>query len=169
MISVDVIRLSPHKGKEVFIADTARVFGRVKLGDEVSVWYGAVLRGDGDDIIIGSKSNIQDQAVIHVDPGFPVIIGEACIVGHGAIIHGAQLSNNVLVGMHATILNGASIGEYCIIAAGSLVPEGMQIPAFSLVMGVPAKIIKPISDEQKNKIIKNAETYVNLSKIYLQL
>lgn len=169
MINVDIIRQKPDKGKEVFIADTARVFGRVKLGDEVSIWFGAVLRGDGDDIIVGNRSNIQDQAVVHVDPGFPSIIGEACIVGHGAIIHGATLSNHVLVGMHATVLNGAHIGEYSIIAAGALVPEGMQIPPFSLVMGVPAKVVKTISEEQKIKIIKNAESYVNLSKIYLEL
>lgn len=169
MVTIDILRQAIGKGKEVFIADTARVFGRVSLGNEVSVWFGAVLRGDGDDIIIGERSNIQDHAVIHVDPGYPVNIGRECIVGHGAIVHGASLSNNVLVGMHATILNGANIGEFSIIAAGALVPEGMQIPPYSLVMGVPAKVVKTISDEQKQKIIKNAETYVNLSKVYLQL
>ena len=169
MLSVDIIRQKPDKGKEVFIADTARVFGRVKLGDEVSIWFGAVLRGDGDDILIGSRSNIQDQAVVHVDPGFPAIIGEECIVGHGAIIHGAILSNNVLVGMHATVLNGAKIGEFSIIAAGALVPEGMVVPPYSLVMGVPAKVVRSIQDEQIQKIKRNAETYVQLSKTYLQL
>lgn len=169
MVTIDILRQAIGKGKEVFIADTARVFGRVSLGNEVSVWFGAVLRGDGDDIIIGERSNIQDHAVIHVDPGYPVNIGRECIVGHGAIVHGASLSNNVLVGMHATILNGTNIGEFSIIAAGALVPEGMQIPPYSLVMGVPAKVVKTISDEQKQKIIKNAETYVNLSKVYLQL
>lgn len=169
MLSVDIIRQKPDKGKEVFIADTARVFGRVKLGDEVSIWFGAVLRGDGDDILVGSRSNIQDQAVVHVDPGFPAIIGEECIVGHGAIIHGATLSNNVLVGMHATVLNGAKIGEFSIIAAGALVPEGMVVPPYSLVMGVPAKVVRSIQDEQIQKIKRNAETYVQLSKTYLQL
>lgn len=169
MLSVDIIRQKPDKGKEVFIADTARVFGRVKLGDEVSIWFGAVLRGDGDDILVGSRSNIQDQAVVHVDPGFPAIIGEECIVGHGAIIHGATLSNNVLVGMHATVLNGARIGEFSIIAAGALVPEGMVVPPYSLVMGVPAKVVRSIQDEQIQKIKRNAETYVQLSKTYLQL
>lgn len=169
MISVDDLRKSPDKGKEVFIADTARVIGRVSLGDEVSIWFGAVLRGDGDVITIGRRSNIQDQAVVHVDPGFPSIIGEACIVGHGAIVHGAKLANNVLIGMHATILNGAEIGEFSIVAAGALVPEGMKIPPYSLVMGMPAKVVKSISEEQKNKIIRNADSYVNLSKVYLQL
>lgn len=156
------------KGKEVFIADTARVFGKVILGNEVSIWYGAVLRGDADLITIGNGSNVQDTAVIHVDPGFPTTIGENCIIGHGAIVHGATLANNVLVGMRATILNGVTIGEFSIIGAGAVVPEGMQIPPYSLVLGIPAKIIKTISEEQKEKIIKNAESYVKLSKVYLE-
>jgi carbonic anhydrase/acetyltransferase-like protein (isoleucine patch superfamily) len=169
MITPDDLKQAIGKGKEVFIADTARVFGKVKLGDEVSIWFGAVLRGDGDSITVGNRSNIQDHAVVHVDPGYPTSIGEECIVGHGAIVHGAKLSNNVLVGMHATILKGAEIGEFSIIGAGALVPEGMKIPAYSLVLGVPAKVVKTISEEQKVKIIKNAESYVNLSKVYLQL
>lgn len=169
MITPDDLKQAIGKGKEVFIADTARVFGKVKLGDEVSIWFGAVLRGDGDTITVGNRSNIQDHAVVHVDPGYPTSIGDECIVGHGAIVHGATLSNNVLVGMHATILNGAEIGEFCIVGAGALVPEGMKIPAYSLVLGVPAKVVKTISEEQKVKIIKNAESYVNLSKVYLQL
>lgn len=155
------------KGKEVFIADTARVFGNVVLGDEVSIWFGAVLRGDGDSIHIKNGSNIQDQATIHVDPGFPVNIGENCTIGHGAIVHGAQLENHVLVGMHATVLNGAKIGEFSIIAAGALVPENTIIPPYSLVMGMPAKVVKTIDENFKLKIIKNAESYINLSKRYL--
>lgn len=157
------------KGKEVFIADTARVFGKVILGDNVSIWFGAVVRGDGDLITVGNGSNIQDTAVVHVDPGFPTTIGQNCIVGHRAIVHGATLANHVLVGMGAIIMNGATIGEYSIIGAGAVVPEGMVIPPYSLVMGVPAKIIKQISEQQKEKIIKNAESYVALSKVYLNL
>jgi carbonic anhydrase/acetyltransferase-like protein (isoleucine patch superfamily) len=156
------------KGKEVFIADTARVFGKVILGNQVSIWYGAVLRGDADLITIGNGSNVQDTAVIHVDPGFPTSIGENCIIGHGAIVHGATLANNVLVGMRAIILNGVTIGEFSIIGAGAVVPEGMQIPPYSLVLGIPAKVIKTISEEQKEKIIKNAESYIKLSKVYLE-
>lgn len=155
------------KGNAIFIADTARVTGKVILGADCSVWFGAVMRGDGDTITIGDGTNIQDTAVVHVDPGFPVNIGRECIVGHGAIVHGATLANNVLVGMRATIMNGVNIGEYSIIGAGAVVPEGMQIPPYSLVMGIPAKIIKTISDEQKIKIKKNAETYIALSKRYL--
>jgi carbonic anhydrase/acetyltransferase-like protein (isoleucine patch superfamily) len=96
------------------------------------------------------------------------MIGDACIIGHGAIVHGATLANNVLVGMHATILNGVSIGEFTVIGSGAVVPEGMQIPPYSLVMGVPAKIIKPITEAQKIKIIKNAESYVQLAKLYIE-
>jgi carbonic anhydrase/acetyltransferase-like protein (isoleucine patch superfamily) len=159
---------SVSKGNEVFIADTARVIGDVQLQDQSSVWFGAVLRGDTETINIGKHSNIQDNAVIHADPGFPCVIGDACIIGHGAIVHGATLANNVLVGMHATIMNGVSIGEFSIIGSGAVVPEGMQIPPYSLVMGVPAKIIKPITEEQKVKIIKNAESYVQLAKLYIE-
>jgi carbonic anhydrase/acetyltransferase-like protein (isoleucine patch superfamily) len=157
------------KGKEVFIADTAKLIGNITLGDEVSIWFGAVLRGDGDFIHIGNCSNIQDNAVIHVDPGFPVQIGHSCIIGHSAVVHGAKLANNVLIGINATVLNGAQIGEFSIIAAGAMVTEGMQIPPYSLVMGVPGKIVKRIDDSMKLKIIKNAESYVSLSKQYLSI
>lgn len=156
------------KGNEVWIADTARVFGRVTLGDACSVWFGAVLRGDADTIALGNRTNVQEQAVIHVDPGFPVTIGNDCIIGHGAIVHGATLGNHVLVGMHATIMNGAKIGDYCIIGANALVPEGMVIPDFSLVMGTPASIKKQLTEEQKEKVRRNAEVYVELSKAYAQ-
>lgn len=156
------------KGKQVWIADTARVFGQVTLGDEVSVWFGAVLRGDGDTIEVGHRSNIQEQSVVHVDPGFPVKIGEECIIGHGAIVHGATLGNNVLVGMHATILNGAKIGNWCIIGANALVPEGMEIPEGSIVMGTPAKVVKTLSPEHREKVKRNAESYVLLSRAYLE-
>jgi carbonic anhydrase/acetyltransferase-like protein (isoleucine patch superfamily) len=168
MVNLEILNQAICKGKEVFIADTARVIGNVNLGDEVSIWFGAVLRGDGDKISIGNRSNIQDNATIHVDPGFPVEIGEECIIGHGAVVHGAKISNNVLIGIHATVLNGAKIGSYSIIAAGALVTEGMVIPPNSLVVGVPGKVIRTIGDDQMGKIKKNSESYVNLSKVYLE-
>jgi carbonic anhydrase/acetyltransferase-like protein (isoleucine patch superfamily) len=163
----EILNQPVQKGKEVWIADTARVFGQVKLGDECSVWFGAVLRGDGDTITVGNRSNIQENAVVHVDPGFPVAIGDDCIIGHCAIVHGAILGNNVLVGMHATILNGARIGNFCIIGANALVTEGMVIPDYSIVMGSPAKVIKQMSDAHIEKVKRNAESYVDLSKEYL--
>lgn len=156
------------KGEQVWIADTARVFGRVTLGNEVSIWFGAVLRGDTDEITIGDRSNVQENAVIHVDPGFPARIGADCIVGHGAIVHGATLKNNVLVGMHATILNGAVIGDFCIIGANALVTEGTIIPDYSVAMGSPAKVVKQLSEEQIEKVKRNAQAYVELSKEYIK-
>ena len=156
------------KGKDVWIADTARVFGQVVLGSEVSIWFGAVIRGDINKIKIGNRSNVQDNAVIHVDAGFPTTIGNDCIVGHGAIVHGATLKNNVLIGMHATVLNGAVIGNYCIVGANALVTEGMQIPDFSLVLGSPAKVVKKLTEQQMERVKQNAKSYVDLSKYYLK-
>ncbi len=164
----NILQTPIQKGKDVWIADTARVFGQVVLGDECSVWFGAVLRGDGDTITVGNRSNIQENAVVHVDPGFPTRIGEDCIVGHCAIVHGATLGNNVLVGMHATILNGASIGNFCIIGANALVTEGMQVPDYSIVMGSPAKVVKQLSEAHIEKVKRNAQAYVELSKEYLK-
>jgi carbonic anhydrase/acetyltransferase-like protein (isoleucine patch superfamily) len=157
-----------NKGKDVWIADTARVFGLISLGDECSIWFGAVLRGDADSIRIGNRSNVQENAVIHVDPGFPAIIGDDCIIGHGAIVHGAKLANNVLVGMHATILNGAKVGNFCIIGANALVTEGTIIPDYSVVLGSPAKVVKQLSDEQIEKVKRNAQAYVDLGKEYIK-
>jgi carbonic anhydrase/acetyltransferase-like protein (isoleucine patch superfamily) len=157
-----------NKGKDVWIADTARVFGLISLGDECSIWFGAVLRGDADSIRIGNRSNVQENAVIHVDPGFPAIIGDDCIIGHGAIVHGATLANNVLVGMHATILNGAKVGNFCIIGANALVTEGTIIPDYSVVLGSPAKVVKQLSDEQIEKVKRNAQAYVDLGKEYIK-
>jgi carbonic anhydrase/acetyltransferase-like protein (isoleucine patch superfamily) len=163
-----ILQTPIEKGKDVWIADTARVFGRVALGDDCSVWFGAVLRGDADAITLGHRSNVQENAVVHVDPGFPVQIGSDCIIGHGAIVHGATLGNHVLVGMHATILNGAHIGNFCIIGANALVTEGMVIPDYSIVMGSPAQIKKKLSEQHIEKVKRNAQAYVDLSKEYLK-
>jgi carbonic anhydrase/acetyltransferase-like protein (isoleucine patch superfamily) len=155
------------KGSSVFIAPNATVIGDVTLGNEVTIMFGAVLRGDGDSIKIGHRSNVQDNAVVHVDPGCPVAIGHDCIVGHLAIVHGASIGNHVLVGMHATILNNVEVGDYCIIGANAVVLEGMKIPEGSLVVGAPARIIGQLTDEQKEKVRKNAQAYVDLGKEYI--
>ncbi len=164
----EILSMPIKKGIDVWIADTARVFGQVTLGDFCSVWFGAVIRGDGDTITIGNRSNVQENSVIHVDPGFPVTIGHDCIIGHGAIVHGATLGNHVLIGMHATVLNGAGIGDFCIIGANALVTEGMQVPPYSLVLGSPAKVVKQLSDTQIENVKRNAQTYVDLSGEYLK-
>ncbi len=157
-----------QKGRNVFIAPNATVIGRVELGNESSVWFSAVIRGDSDRIVIGNRSNIQDGAVVHCDPGEPAHIGNDVIVGHRAIVHGAFVDDHTLVGMGATILNNARVGKFCIIGAHALVPAGMEIPDFSVVMGTPAKIVKQVTENQKEAIRKNAETYVNYAKQYNQ-
>ena len=156
------------KGKEVWIAPNATVIGHVALGDNCTVLFGAVIRADNDQVNIGPRSNIQDNAVVHVDPGVPVNIGHDCIIGHGAIVHGATLGNHVLVGMNATVLNNATIGDYCTIGANCLVPEGMQIPEGFLVVGIPARILKQLTEEQKEKVRQNAQAYVDLGKVYAE-
>lgn len=155
------------KGERVFIAPNATVIGKATLGDHVSVWFGAVIRADNDEISIGNRTNIQDNAVLHVDEGFPVVIGHDCIVGHLAIIHGTTIGNYVMVGMHSTIMNGTEIGDFCIIGANSLITAGTKIPPYSLVMGTPAKVIKQLNDEQIEAIKQNAERYVKLKDEYL--
>ena len=155
------------KGKDIFVAPTATVIGDVSLGDEVSIWFGAVLRGDSDKIIVGARSNIQDNAVIHCDPNDPATIGEECIIGHGAIVHGATLANNVLVGMQATVLNNAEIGEFSIIGANALVTAGSVIPPYSLVLGSPAKVVKKLREDQVAGIKINAQVYVAKAKEYI--
>jgi carbonic anhydrase/acetyltransferase-like protein (isoleucine patch superfamily) len=160
--------VTPSIDVEAFIAENAVVIGDVKIGKMASIWYGAVVRGDSDAIRIGDRTNVQDNAVIHVDPGYPVSIGDDSIVGHLALVHGATIDNNVLVGMHSTILNGATIGAYSIIGANALVTANTLIPPKSLVLGSPAKVIKTLSDKQIEHINKNAEAYVKLGRLYLE-
>lgn len=155
------------KGKSVFIANTATVIGNVDLGDECSVWFGAVVRGDTDKIIIGDRTNIQDNAVIHVDEGVPCTIGKEVVVGHSAIIHGATIGDNCLVGMRSTIMNGAKVGKFCVIGAHALVTEGMEIPDFSLVLGMPAKVVKQTPEAMQERIKSGAAHYVKMGKRYL--
>lgn len=164
----EILKKPILKGNRVFIAPQATVLGQISLGNQVSIWFGAVLRGDTDQISVGDRSNIQDNAVIHADPGDPCIIGSDCVIGHSAIVHGAKLSHHVLIGMHATILNNAEIGEYSIIGANALVPAGMKIPPYSLVLGVPAKVVKSLGAEVEITIQNNVDEYVKRAETYLQ-
>jgi len=160
------LKKRPELGKNVFVARGAHVIGEVKLGNESSVWFGAVLRGDSDVISVGARTNIQDNAVLPADPGDPCMIGDDCVIGHSAIVHGAKLSHHVLVGMHATVLNNAEIGEYSIIGANALVPSGMIIPPYSLVLGVPAKVVKTLDDSVRLRIQDNVDEYVRKAAAY---
>lgn len=165
---LSILQTPISKKDSTFIAPNATIIGKVELGNETSVWFGAVLRGDTDLISVGDRTNIQDNAVLHADPGSPCIIGADCVVGHSAIVHGAKLSHHVLVGMHATILNDVEIGEYSIIGANALVPQGMKIPPYSMVLGIPAKIVKTLGPEIGQKIDENVTEYVTRGKVYKQ-
>ena len=155
-------------GNRVFIAPTATLIGNIILEAEASVWFGAILRGDSDQIYVGPRSNLQDGVIVHVDPGVPVRIGAGVVVGHGAIIHGATVGDNSLIGMRATLLNGVVIGKGCIIGAHSLLTEGTVIPDNSLVLGSPGKVVKQLTEEQVAKIKINADHYVDLATRYLK-
>jgi len=157
----------PTLRKNCFIAISADVIGKVSLGEYSNIWFGAVLRGDIDDIIIGDYTNIQDNCTVHTDAGFPANIGSYVTIGHNTTLHGCKICNNVLIGMGSTILNGAEIGEYTIIGAGSLVTQGKKIPSGVLCMGVPAKVIRELTIEEKEDLKKSAEHYVQLSRKYI--
>jgi carbonic anhydrase/acetyltransferase-like protein (isoleucine patch superfamily) len=135
----------PAKGR-FFVAPGARVIGKVILHDETSVWFGAVLRGDNDRIELGPRSNVQDNAMVHVDPGFPVSIGEDCTIGHHAILHGCSVGDRSLIGMGATILNGARIGEDCLVGANALVTEGKTFEPGWLIVGAPARAVRKLDE-----------------------
>ncbi|MDN7013527.1 gamma carbonic anhydrase family protein [Methanoculleus sp. FWC-SCC3] len=153
-------------GNRVFIAENATVIGDVSLGDDVSVWFGAVVRGDRDTITVGAGSNIQDNAVVHTTPDFPATIGAEVSVGHAAILHGCTIRDRVLVGMGAVVLNGAVVGEGSIIGAGAVVTEGKDIPSNSLILGVPGKVVRETTPEQQESILHNAQEYVKLAGRY---
>lgn len=148
---------------EPFIHATAVVVGDVQLADDTSVWPTAVIRGDVERIVIGARSNVQDGAVIHADPGKPTIVGEECVIGHRAIVHGSVLEDGVLVGMGAILLNGVHVGTGSIIGAGAVLTEGMLVPPGSLVLGVPGKVVRTVSAEQQAGIRANAARYVALA------
>ena len=148
----------------IVICPGAQVLGDVELGENVSVWHGAVIRGDTDSITIGNNSNVQDNCVVHCTRGFPVVIGDNVSVGHGAVVHGCKLDDNVLIGMNATVLNGAHISKNSIVGAGAVVSEGKEFPEGSLILGVPAKVVKQLTPEQVQLIQNNADNYVKLSK-----
>jgi len=167
MTFIKELEAKVSKGTNVFIAPGAVVIGNVQLGDNVSVWFNAVIRADTDTISIGKNTNIQDGCIVHEDPGAPVVIGEEVIVGHAAIIHGATVGNNTLIGMRATLLNHVEVGSWCIIGAHSLLTEGTKIPDYSIVMGSPGKVVKTLTERQIEKVKANALAYVELARKYL--
>jgi carbonic anhydrase/acetyltransferase-like protein (isoleucine patch superfamily) len=143
-----------------WIAPDASVIGRVTLEEGVGIWFGAVLRGDLESITIGRNSNIQEHCVVHTDAGYPLSVGEGCTIGHRAILHGCLIGQNSLVGMGAMVMNGAVVGEGCLIGAGALIPEGRIIPRGSLVLGMPGKVVRPLTTEEIGRNRVSAAHYV---------
>lgn len=150
----------------LFLAPNATVTGDVVLGDDVGIWFGAVIRADKDRIRIGRGSNIQDNAVVHTTTGYPVEVGEQVSVGHGAILHGCTVEDCVLVGMGAIVMNGARVGHHSVIGAGAVVTEHADIPPHSVVLGVPAKVVRSTTDDQEAAIVRNAKSYIDLAGAY---
>ena len=155
----------PPEG-EYFLAPDAVLIGRVRLCKNASVWFGAVLRGDNDWITIGEDSNVQDLAVVHADPGQPVVLGSGVTVGHRAIIHSATVGDHSLIGMGATLLNGARIGSHCVVGAGALVTEGKDFADGSLVVGAPARVMRKLDEEQRGRLKQSAALYVANARRY---
>lgn len=154
----------PEIDPRAFTAPTCVVLGGVRMGAGSSVWYHAVLRADGESVHVGADSNIQDNCTVHSDPGFPAVIGDRVTVGHNAVLHGCVIEDDVLVGMSATILNGARIGTGSLVAAGALVPPGLVVPPGSMVAGVPAKVKRELTAEERGLIRINAEHYLRLAE-----
>ncbi|MBL4728875.1 MAG: gamma carbonic anhydrase family protein [Gammaproteobacteria bacterium] len=147
-------------GEDYFVAPSADVIGNVRLENNASVWFNAVVRGDNELITIGENSNVQDCSVLHTDVDCPLTIGKNVTIGHKVMLHGCTIGDNSLIGINAVVLNGAKIGKNCLIGANSLVTEGKEIPDGSLVMGSPAKVVKTLTTEQQAGLLKSAEAYV---------
>ena len=150
---------SPKLGKNAYVADSAQVIGKVTLEDNVSVWFGTVIRGDSEHIHIGRNSNIQDASVLHADEGVPLILGENVSVGHQVMLHGCTIGDESLIGIGAIVLNGAKIGRNCLVGAGALVTEGKVFPDGSMILGSPARVVKNLSPEQIEGLRQSALHY----------
>ncbi|WP_308283229.1 gamma carbonic anhydrase family protein [Pseudonocardia nigra] len=153
----------PQVHAEAWVAPSTVLAGRVAVAERASIWYCSVLRADMDTITVGARSNIQDGSVVHADPGYPVTIGTGVSVGHRAVLHGCTIGDDVLIGMGAVVLNGARIGAGSLIAAGAVVLEGTEVPSGSLVAGVPGKVRRELSDDERASILTNAEVYCTLA------
>lgn len=166
LVTMDYKGHSPQIHSSCFIAEGAKVIGRVLLKENASVWFNAVLRGDVDKIIVGKNTNIQDGAIVHCDKGSPTEIGNNVTIGHNSIIHGCIIEENCLIGMGSIIMNGAQIGKNSIVAAGTLIPQGKVIPDHSLVMGHPGQIVRKITPRDIEDMEKNNREYITLQRDY---
>lgn len=159
----------PRIHETAYVAETATVIGRVTLGRDSSVWSQTVLRADNEPIEIGECSNVQEGAVLHNDPGFPLVVGAGVTVGHQAMLHGCTVGDGSLIGIQAVVLNGAVIGRHCLVAAGAVVTEGKVFPDNSLILGAPAKAVRQLTDADIAKLVEGAQDYVIRSRRYKTL
>lgn len=157
---------APDLAPDAWVAPGAHVIGRVRLAAQASVWFGAVLRGDNEPIAIGARSNVQDGAVLHTDPGFPLQIEDNVTVGHLAMLHGCTIGAGTLIGVQAVVMNGAVVGRECLVGAGALITEGKTFPDRSLIIGAPAKAVRTLSDEEIASLHRAADVYVKRSARY---
>jgi len=158
--------LAPRIADTAWVADSAVVIGNVELAAEASIWFGAVLRGDTETLTIGRRSNVQDGSVLHADHGFPLVLGEGVTIGHQVMLHGCSIGDGSLVGIQAVVLNGARIGRHCLVAAGAVVTEGKEFPDGSLIMGAPARVVRPLTPEQIEGLKESAQHYVDNARRY---
>ncbi|WP_164104182.1 gamma carbonic anhydrase family protein [Candidatus Laterigemmans baculatus] len=163
--------IDPHEHPELideraYVAPTAVIRGQVRIHAEASVWFGAVIRGDTERVEIGARTNVQDLAVLHADPGYPCQLGEDVTIGHAAVVHGATIESGVMIGIRAVVLNGAQIGQGSIVGAGAVVTEGAVIPPGSLVVGVPGRVVRPVNESNQARIREGAKHYVAAAARY---
>jgi carbonic anhydrase/acetyltransferase-like protein (isoleucine patch superfamily) len=157
---------APQMAESAWVADSAQVMGNVVLGEDSSVWFGAVLRGDTETITVGKGSNVQDGSVMHADHGFPLTLGEHVTVGHQVMLHGCTIGDETLIGIGATVLNGAKIGKNCLVGARALVTEGKEFPDGSMILGSPAKVVRSLTPEQIEGLRRSARHYVENAERY---
>ena len=154
----------PDIAASAYITDTATIVGRVRIADDSSIWFGATVRGDNEDITIGKRCNVQEGAVLHADPGFPLTLADGVSIGHMAMVHGCAIGEGALIGIQAVILNGARIGKNCLVGAGALITEGKEFPDNALIVGAPARVARTLSDEDVARLRRIADGYVARSR-----
>jgi carbonic anhydrase/acetyltransferase-like protein (isoleucine patch superfamily) len=156
----------PHIASTAWVAPQATLIGRVTLSKKASVWFGAVVRADNEPVQIGEASNVQEGAVLHTDPGFPLDIGANVTIGHQAMLHGCTVGEGSLIGIQAVVLNGAVIGKQCLVAAGAIITEGKSFPDRSLILGAPAKVARQLTDEEVARLVDSAADYAHRAELY---
>ncbi len=158
--------ISPQLGSGAWVADSAHAIGHVRMAEQSSLWFGVVARGDSELLQIGSRSNVQDNSVLHADPGSPLVLGTGVSVGHQAMLHGCTVGDHSLIGIQAVVLNGARIGRNCLVGAGALVTEGKEFPDGSMILGSPAKAVRLLTPEQIENLAHIAQHYVDNAQRY---